>query len=111
VYLSLNKLNLLEDCLIKNGIEVIHVRNLHHITSVYRFEHSSYLYTEVYLAVDATSYFLDKNKKVTSKIIESLFLTIDTSEVINIDDNNVGALLLDQDRLIRAASKDWLTAS
>ena len=110
MYGSLNKLNLLEDSFVKNGIEVVHVRDLYHVSSMYHFKHSSYLYTEVYLAVDATTYFLDDGN-VNSKIIQSLNLTIDTIEILKVSEDNIGILLLDEDKCVRQASADWLSSA
>lgn len=107
MYGKLNKLHLLEDSFVKNGPEVIHVRDLHHISSIYHFKHSSYLYTEVYLSVDATSYFLKKGI-VNTKNIQSLYLTIDTSEILSLDEENVGVLLLDEDPCVRYAAREYL---
>ncbi len=96
----------LEDSFVLTGSEVVHIRNVHHIANVDFCKYSSYFYTEIHIIVDATSYSLQDNNLIKDEI-QSLYLTINSSEVIRATKENVAVLLVDKCLLVRTAIEDY----
>ena len=98
----------LKNSFVLTGAEVIHINEIFQVQNVCHFNHSSYLYTELRILVDATSYSL-KDGQLKREHVESIMLTLDTSEIFRATDENVALLLLNDCQLVRTAIEDWCT--
>jgi len=100
--------NLEGSLVVVNGNEVLYIKEVGDISSIYRFIHSQYLYTELSLSIEATAYKL-YNSNIKKHEIKSLTtITIsDQSTVIKISEENIALLLTDTRALVRNAALDW----
>lgn len=95
----------LDDSFVLTGSEVIHIRNVHYLANTSFFKHSSYLYTEIRVLVDATSYHLDGDTVVKEEI-QSLYLTLDTTEILKACKSEIAVLMLSDVKLVRRAARE-----
>ena len=101
-----NLLNNLKDNFVLTGTEVVHIKKAYQVASHYCFKSQSSSYTEIHLKVQATSYHLDQGA-IKKQEISEMTLLIDTSQIINVTNENIAHLLLADCSLVRAASTDW----
>lgn len=97
---------ILQDSLIVTESEVVHIRKIHRIVSTYSYSSHTSSYKEIQLQVDATSY-SSKYDCIEKEDIETVFFTINTSQIIRVTKDNIALLLLDDCRLVRNAAQDW----
>ena len=95
----------LKNSFVLTGSEVIHITEVNSLISLYSFHHHAYLYTDIQLSITGTSYHLKDNNVIKHKV-NTIYFTIDTSEVLNATKNNVALLLLDECQLVRESAKD-----
>ena len=100
--------NLEGSLVVVNGNEVLYIKEVADISSIYRFIHSQYLYTELSLKIEATAYksYNSNIKKQEIKSATTLTLSND-SVVIKISEENIALLLTDTRELVRNAALDW----
>lgn len=105
-YREVNKfINKLDNSFVLTGSEIVHIRNVDYLTNIHFFQHSSCLYTEVSVIVDATSYHLDGDTVVKEEI-QSLHLTLNSAEVLKATKEDVAILLLSDVKLVRKIAKE-----
>ena len=104
---QLNKLQkALKNSFVITGSEVTHIKQVYFIEDIYHFHHTSHLYTEISICVDAVTYSLN-NDKIKKQPIEKIYFTIDTSKIVKATPRNLSTLLLDDCKLIRESAADW----
>lgn len=107
--IRMNKfLNHLDDSVVLTGTEVVYIREVVQLLATIS-SHPDTI-TEVSIIVDAISYYLQDGELVKEEI-QSLHLTLATSEVIKVTEQNMTVLLLDSCVLAREVARDIFKAS
>lgn len=95
---------------IHTGVELIHIKEITEIGSIFRFEHISTSYTEVEIEGDIVIYQLDNGTLIEKTHVEKYFLTIDNTKIIQPSEENIASLLLDTSILIKKATYDLISS-
>jgi len=107
VYSKQKWIKSLRGSLIITNSEVIYIKDVADISGIYKFVHSSYLYTELYANLEGIAY-KSHQDGVSKKKLKTTTLTIsDNVIIIKISNNNIALLLLDPSELVRHAAEDW----
>ena len=102
-----NFVDSLKNSFVVTGNEFIHINKVYSFSNVYYYRHHSHCYTEMTLVVDATTYHLE-NDVLQRETIQTLYLTVDTIEVIRATKRNIALLLVDESQLNREATQDYI---
>lgn len=96
----------LDNSFVLTNDQVVYIKTSYCVSNIHFFKHTSHLYTEITVIVDAVRYSIEDGK-FQKQQVQTLYLTLDTSEIMQATQENTAVLMLSDCRLTRKAAQDF----